>query len=659
MSRSVRIGHLSIWALALAMVLALAPHGVGKAGPPPETLRLIVRAVDAETARAAVERSGGRVTLDLPLINGVAAEVAADDFAALVKQPGLRAISPNSEVTLAGAAADKKCSDYRSKAKRKKCRKRKRLEGLRIQRVVRADELWAEGITGKGIGVAILDTGIYADHPDLQDRDAPDLVSRVVHCEDFSNEFVGPAPLPTPMASPTIPLPSTSPLPSISPLPLPSLSPSIPIVRQSDDAPISEGCSDPFGHGTFMAGLVAGDGTSSEGHYSGVAPDAELIGIKVAGFDGSTDISKVIAGIQWATAFQDVHGIRVLNLSLGSDSSQSYLTSPLNFAVERAWQSGLVVVVSAGNSGPEDETVMKPGDDPFVITVGSSNDEGTVKVSDDRVPMFSSRGPTLADGLAKPDLVSPGVHTVSLRSPGSAIDQKFSSARVGKDYFRGTGTSMSTATMSGIVALMLDDDPSLEPNDVKCRLLGTARPIADQEPSMVGAGLVDAYASVHGLCTNPVNQDLVPSSGSGLLQLDRPSVTFGEGSEDENTVQVITPGLVGVQPITISGEFVAMLPSEIDPTNPTALVPWIAADFTTSGWDPVSWDASTWKTQDWAASTWKASTWKATTWDASTWKGTEWANADWDASTWKDVDWDASTWKASTWKSAWYAVAWD
>ncbi len=643
MSRSVRIGRLSIWALALSLVLALAPPGAGRITPPGATLKLIVQATDAATARAAVERSGGRVTLDLPIVNGVAAEVVAGDFATLVEQPGVTAISPNSQVTLAGASAEKKCSEYKNRAKRKKCRERKRLEGLRIQRVVRADELWAEGITGKGVRVAVLDTGIYGDHPDLRDSEGE---SRVVHCEDFSNEFVGPAPLPTPTASPTIPVPTAS------PLPIPSGSPSIPVVRQLEGAPISdEGCSDPFGHGTFMAGLVAGDGTSSSGRYSGSAPDADLIGIKVAGFDGSTDISKVIAGIQWATAFKDVHQIRVLNLSLGSDSAQQYQLSPLNFAVERAWQSGLVVVVSAGNSGPDAKTVMKPGDDPFVITVGSSNDEGTVRVSDDRVPVFSSRGPTRSNELVKPDLVSPGVHTISLRSPGSAIDQKFSDSRVANEYFRGTGTSMSTATVSGIVALILQDEPLLKPDQVKHRLMSTTRMIGDTDATLAGTGLVDAYAAVHDDGLEAANQNIDPSTGLGSLGADRPSVTFGGEAEDDDTVQVVTPA----GQVTIAGEFVAMLPKEINPLDPAALVPWVLSDPS----NPEEWAASTWKQKEWAASKWKASTWKATTWDASTWKGTDWANADWDASTWKGVDWDASTWKASTWKSAWYAVAWD
>jgi serine protease AprX len=643
--RSIFVGVSLLLALLVAP-WAQAPAG-GRSGPQVEA---VVMAVSTEAAAEAVRAVGGTVERELALVSGVSATLAMDDVDRLAALPGVVSVSPNSPVTFQ-SESERPCSDYKSKAKRKKCRERRRLEGLRIQRVVNADDLWKQGLTGRGVNVAILDTGVYSDHTDL--------AGRVVACEDFSDEFDGPAALPTQSPTPLpsmSPVPTLTPLPSISPLPTPSIS-IPPVVRQGqDEPPISEqGCSDPFGHGTFMAGLAVGDGTTSGGRYSGTAPDAGLIGIKVAGYDGSTDISKILAGIQWAVSFKDVYDIGVLNLSLGSDSAQPYLLSPLNYAVEKAWQAGIVVVVSAGNSGPDASTVMKPGDDPYVITVGSSNDGGTVKVSDDRVPPFSSRGPTRADGLSKPDIVSPGVHTVSLRSPGSAIDQQFPSARVKGAYFRGSGTSMSTATVSGIVALMLQADPSLTPDAVKCKLMNNARSIGDTDPFLAGAGLVDAFAAVHGGCTTPVNVGLVPSTGLGSIDADRPTEDFGAGTSDEDTVQVLTP----LGQLTIDGEVIAASPSEIDPTDPGALVPWAAVNFTESDWTPESWAASTWKGSDWSASTWKASTWKATQWEASTWKGTEWSNPDWDASTWKDHDWNASTWKASTWKSAWYAVAWD
>lgn len=462
----------------------------------------------------------------------------------------------------------------------------------RIQKVVRSDDLWTRGIDGAGATVALLDTGVHATHPDL--------AGRVVHCEDLSHE-----------------------------------------------AGTEAHCADTFGHGTFMAGLIAGDGSASNGKYKGAAPAAEIVSVKAAGYDGATDVSTVLAGIQWIVAHKDVYGIRVMNLSLGTDSSQDYRLSPLNYAVERAWASGIVVVVSAGNSGPDAATVMKPGDDPFVITVGASDDDGSMATGDDYVPVFSSRGPTRANGLAKPDLVSPGVHTVSLRSPGSAIDQRYgATAAVDGHYFKGTGTSMATATVSGVVAQILQDEPGLTPDQVKHRLISTARPIAESDPMRRGAGLVDALSAATSTSTASANQGLAYSTGLGFLEGDRGSAG----------VEVVTP----LGQIFLQGEFIAQTdPESVSPSNPAGLVPWAGATWKAEGWDAESWAGATWKSGDWAGATWKGATWKATVWDGATWKGATWKNADWDGATWKGATWKGATWKASSWQTRMYAAAWD
>jgi serine protease AprX len=561
--------------LACLLTMSVAPATQALSEEAGRFVSVIVQGITgSDDAREAVESVGGQVTYDLPIVEGVSARVPQNRVDVL--RGRVRAVVPNEKVELHGSWKDPNITH-------------------RIQKIVRSTNLWNEGITGAGVTVALLDTGIYAQHPDLQGPGG----SRVIHCEDFTSE-----------------------------------------------ADTEAHCADTFGHGTFMAGLIAGNGASSNGKYKGAAPEANLVALKAAGFDGSTDVSKILAGVQWAVAHKDVYGIRVLNLSLGSDSAQDYRFSPLNYAVERAWESGIAVVVSAGNSGPGARTIMKPGDDPFVITVGASSDQGSVSINDDTVPVFSSRGPTKANGLAKPDVVSPGVHTVSLQSPGSAIDQKYgSTARVDGGYFRGSGTSMSTATVSGVVAQVIQANPSLSPDQVKHRLTSTGRGISEGNPFAVGAGLVDATGATHSGSTTAANQGIDSSSGNGLLALDR-------GGLD---VEVVTPA----GQLALTGEFTSQVdPSRVSLTNPGGLVP-LATTWKTEGWDATTWKATTWKTEDWAATTWKATTWKNTEWDATTWKGTLWSNSDWDATTWKDVDWDATTWKATTWKSNMYAVAWD
>jgi serine protease AprX len=578
--------------LSIAFVPVLV-HGVASGKPSsstksPSVAVIVQSAGGSRAAREAVESVGGKIGFNLPIVYGVSAIVPARSLSELRSRSDLL-VSRDSKVGFDGAAATAGSA-----------------QGAWIPRIVNADRLWAEGYDGRRITVAVLDTGVYAEHPDLQGTGG----SRVIHCEDFSHE------------------------------------------RLTD-----ANCDDTFGHGTFMAGLIAGNGKSSGGTYVGTAPKARIVSVKVAGFDGSTDISQILAGIQWVVAHKDTYGIRALNLSLGSDSGQDYRLSPLDFAVERAWQAGIVAVVSAGNSGPDAHTVHKPGDDPYVVTVGASNDEGTQTVKDDRVPVFSSRGTTRANGFVKPDVVAPGVKTVSLRSPGSAIDQKYgSTAAVGQHYFRGTGTSMSTAVTTGVVALILDRRSDLNPDQVKYRLKSTARDIVDTDPNTAGRGVINAYRAATSRTRNRANQDIdAASTGLGPLEADRGSLH----------VEVAVPPLGGVQ-LLLSGEFVAQRDLDLVNVlnNPLGLVPWVGLTYKTTGWDPASWNATTWANEQWLATTWEGARWRATVWDGARWRGTEWRNADWDdaewlGARWRYADWDGARWRASTWQSKWYAAAWN
>lgn len=582
---------------ALSLALSLVAGSLGTGAPTAASVErvvsVIVRGDGVDIARAAVRSVGGRVVTPLPFVDSVEARVNADDVGELARAPGIWSVTPDAPVGFHGNGDGSQVTH-------------------RIQKIVRSTNLWQEGTTGAGVTVAVLDTGIYAGHPDL--------AGRVVACKDFSHEG-------------------------------------------SSEAR----CADTFGHGTFMAGLVAGDGTASNGKYVGAAPDASLVSVKVAGYDGSSDVSNVLAGIQWVVAHRDVFDIRVLNLSLGTDSAQDYRFSPLNYAVEKAWRKGIVVVASGGNTGPNASTVMKPGDDPFIITVGASNDEGSMSIGDDTVPIFSARGPTRANGLAKPDVVSPGVHTVSLRAPGSAIDRKHGdTATVSGDYFRGTGTSMATATVSGVVAQMLQRNPNLTPDQVKYRLTGTARPIAEGNPLVAGHGLVDAYAAATSSTTAAANQGLQQSNGLGSIASDRG--TLG--------IEVVGPP----GQVKVTGEFVAQTdPNRVGLGNPGGLVPYVGFDYATVGWDASSWQASSWQASSWQASSWQGSSWQgsswqgsswqATTWNGSSWQGSSWQNATWEASSWQasswqgsswqGSSWQGSSWQGSSWQSAWYAASWD
>jgi serine protease AprX len=293
----------------------------------------------------------------------------------------------------------------------------------------------------------------------------------------------------------------------------------------------------------------------------------------------------------------------VVNLSLGTDSTQDYRLDLLNLAVERAWANGLVVVVSASNRGPKAGTISKPADDPFVITVGAADDRSTVGIGDDRVPSFSAVGPTASNGLTKPDLTAPGRSVVSTRAPGSTIDRNHPEARIGTRHFVGSGTSFASGVASGAAALVLSRNPALNPDQVKARLVDSARsgPVTDRQ--QVGAGWLDAGAAALSDSTREANQGLAWSDGSGSLQASRGSL----GVRIE-TGTIVDP-LLGPLPLltTVQGDLTAQ----------NTLFDYRA--FRTGEWSASSWYASSWYASSWYASSWYASSWYASSWYSGEW----------------------------------------
>ena len=213
------------------------------------------------------------------------------------------------------------------------------------------------------------------------------------------------------------------------------------------------------------------------------------------GADGTTHLGTLISGLQWAVDHQSRYGIKILNISLGFQPTQSTVLNPLDRAVEAVWNSGVAVVTSAGNAGPFNGTILSPGDDPLVITAGALDDMATAAPGDDEMTDFSSVGPTSPDGWVKPDLATSGRSVVSLAAPGSTIYNANPSALVGTANFVGSGTSFSAAITSGAAALVLADNPGLSPNQIKARLLGTTDPGPVGNPFVDGHGALDAYAA--------------------------------------------------------------------------------------------------------------------------------------------------------------------
>jgi serine protease AprX len=368
-----------------------------------------------------VAKGGGSLQQNLPVINGGAFAVKASSLAALARDPNVAYISLDRTVRATGLS-----TDYYDQA-------------------VFAPYAWSKNLDGSGIGIALLDSGI-SPHRDFSLKNSAS--SRIVYSQNF---LVGP----------------------------------------------STATTDYYGHGTHVAGILAGNGTDSKGQsfhrtFLGVADNANLINFRVLDQYGNGSDSEVIAAIQAAISLKSKYNIRVLNLSLGRPVYESYTVDPLCRAVEAAWKAGIVVVVAAGNGGRNNAagtsgygTITAPGNDPYVITVGAMKPMGTTDRSDDQIASYSSKGPTLFDHVAKPDIVAPGNMAISVLASSSSTLAKespknivalssFGSGSGPSNYFVLSGTSMAAPVVSGAAALLLQQHASLTPDQVKARLMKSA-----------------------------------------------------------------------------------------------------------------------------------------------------------------------------------------
>jgi serine protease AprX len=406
---------------------------------------------------------------------------------------------------------------------------------------VKAPDVWkTKDVSGKGITVAVIDSGV-ADHPDLAGR----IVARV----DLTGEG-------------------------------------------------SSG--DPGGHGTNVAGLIAGNGAASKGRWTGVAPQANIASVRVIDASGHAKLSTILAGLQWVLRNRSTYHIRIANLSFGGAALSGYQDDLLASAVEMLSFSGLTVVVSAGNDGQAGaSSITTPATDPFVITVGADDTNGTAGPRDDSIAKWSSRGPTAFDGIAKPDLVAPGRRIVGLRAAGSMIDTLYPSRRVtakgtvSAQYFTMSGTSMAAAIVSGAAALYLERHPSATPRQVKAQLTATARPLHGVRASDQGAGVIDVFAAV----TKP--QAAAPYTPYPA------SAAFAE--------QVFAK---------IYGQPIVWRDTAFHGGVDSRGTKW--SDIT---WDGITWDSITWEDITWEAFDWQGITWEDITWEDVTWEGVTWENS--------------------------------
>jgi serine protease AprX len=443
--------------MVATMLFALAPLASRPAQPPKAHPMLLAQAArepgapvavivqkltDERLVEAQVTALGGRVASEFPMIRGFAAELPARAIPALASHGEVRWISPDAQMLRPSACTATTCFSTSKAA------------GSWVP-AIGLDQLrvWEPELQGQGITIAVLDSGMIASD-DFKD---PTGASRVA--------------------------------------------------AQVSTSKASTSAADQYGHGSHIAGIIAGSGKASGGLAMGVAPLARLINVRVNDVNGAASASEVVAGLQWIYDNRTRYNIKVVNISLNSNVAESYHKSPVDAAVEILWFNKIVVVVSAGNN--TDGKIYPPANDPFVITVGATQDQGTASRDDDAITAFTARGTTV-DGFKKPELVAPGVAITSLNCATCTMNKAYAknvaTGFTGSQYyFKASGTSMAAAVTTGVVALLLQAQPALTPDQVKYRLLETGFhvPFGDQGPRYLRADWaitgVSEYSSNTGL----------------------------------------------------------------------------------------------------------------------------------------------------------------
>jgi serine protease AprX len=439
-----------------------------------------------------------------------------------------------------------------------------------VRRIIRDDVAAAAGYTGKGVGIALIDTGVVP---------VPGLTSgNVANGPDLSLESQVPG-----------------------------------LFRR-----------DTYGHGTHLAGIIAGRDAAG-GAFQGVAPDAKLLSIKAGAANGAVDVTQVMAAIDWVVAHRNddpANPIKVLNLSYGTDSTQSWVSSPLSEAVENAYRAGISVIIAAGNTGGN---ILNPGSNPYIITVGATDPLGTTSPADDTVAGFSSNG-TSKDNA--PDVMAPGRSIVSLRDPGSYADVNYPSARVGDRYFKGSGTSQAAAVVSGATAVLLQKYPTLSPMQVMCYLRATGTPVTGSYAPQIN--LQTAIRSTLTGCS----QSGSTITGTGSIQKDRGSslVTMGDG-------------------VALTGER--------DLFGPLSTSAWAAASAAGTSWNGGDWMGRPWTGTGWTSTADGQWSWAGKAWSGKAWSGKAWSDIAWSGQSWSGKAWSSSTGTAPTWSGAtWASGGW-
>ena len=541
----------------------------------------IVRAQKGQLAPL-VERleSLGQVTRQVPLIEGAVAELTPAAARALSGDRRVLSVSGDMAVQTQSydAAADGR-SEFNQQASA-------------AVRDVWADSSTRKGVTGAGIDVAVIDTGV-SPVAGLTGLNA-DGRQKLVNGPDLSFD--------------------------------------------SQDAVKTR--VDLFGHGTAMAAIIAGRDAGAQpktdrgnaAPYLGVAPDARIVSVKVGDSRGAVDVSQVIAGIDWVVqnARTDGMNIRVLNLSLGYPSTQDYRLDPLSYAAEQAWKKGIVVVASAGNDGTGTGRLMMPAANPFVLGVGAVDTNETVTPDDDVIPAFSTQGTK----DRTPDLVAPGRSVQTIVPIDSAAALGNVSSMIDGRFLKGSGTSEAAAQVSGAVALVLEANPLLNPDQVKALLRSGATQLDKADLEAQGEGQLNVARSLS--MTAPSQERALQSFPAGT----------GTGSLDAaRGGRRIADSLTGV---VLDGE--RDIRGNVYDSVKQASLQAQGASWSGGTWNGASWSGASWSGASWSGASWSGASWSGASWSGASWSGASWSGASWSGASWSGASWSGASWSTAAWQ---------
>jgi serine protease AprX len=453
---------------------------------------------------------------------------------------------------------------------------------------------WNAGYTGAGVGVAVIDTGV-SPVPGLNGA------GKLFNGPDLSLESQNPA------------------------------------FRYLDTS----------GHGTFMAGLIAGkDSTLTTPYanapasaYRGMAPDAKIVSVKVGVADGGVDVSQVIAAINWVIQHRNDNGlnIRVISLSYGTNTTQAYSVDPLAYAVEQAWKKGIVVVAAAGNTGYQRGNgapgLANPAYNPFVIGVGGYETNGTAIPNDDSMGAYSASSAGCGSNCKNPDFVAPGSHLQGLRVAKSFIDMSHPEGLIDSRYFRGSGTSQAAAITSGVVALILQKYPNLTPDQVKRFIGDNAKKVPGADSQAQGKGEIDLTTM---LTKSPTSytQSFTSSTGLGSLNASRGT----DRMTDDGVV------LTGEKDIWGRAYNAATMAAAMAAGNS-----WSGGTWNGNSWSGNSWSGNSWSGNSWSGNSWSGNSWSGNSWSGNSWSGNSWSGNSWSGNSWSGNSWSGNSWSGGSW----------